>query len=280
MKRAILLAAFGLGVVCAQDTHSGPTFEVVSIKKAPPPQGPGGFRTGCFGGPGSGDPGTYTCYNSTVALMAFQAYGLKLPQMKGANDDKDKYNVHAKIPAGATREDVKLMMQAMLAERFKLTFHYEKQEIQGYNLTLAKGGPKLKATPADAAETTSRNLGIAKDTDGFPMPGAGFRGIYPSRANGLIRMFAAKISMDEFAGNLTSMLQQQVTNETGLTEKYDFTTTFTMESIGQSNPGSEPAIGLGIFAAFEKELGLKLEPAKTMMDVFIIDHVDKTGAEN
>jgi uncharacterized protein (TIGR03435 family) len=258
-----------------------PAFEVASIKKATAQTGPFANATGCSSTPPLSETGVYTCYNATVALLAFQAYGLKQYQMSGVNDDKDKYTVRAKIPQGASQDEIKLMLQNLLAERFKLTFHWEAKEVQGYDLVVAKNGLKIKETPEPPTPAASPGTPgkVEKDADGFA--------IYPAtasfslpRANGLIRMRATAVPMDRLATNLTSLLQKPVFDATGLKGKYGFIATFTQDSVGQASPDSEPVAGFTIFEALEKDLGLRLEKTKKSIDIFVIDHVDKAAAEN
>ena len=101
-----------------------------------------------------------------------------------------------------------------------------------------------------------------------------------SRINGLERMRGYATSMERFVSTLVSTLQQPVFDETGLKGKYDFTVTFTVDSIGQATSGADPVPGLTLFEALQKELGLKLEKKKRLVDMFVIDHVDKSAAEN
>ena len=272
MKRAILLVILAAGWVCGQP--AGKTFEVASVKRAPPPDPTQGFRTGCFPGPGA-----YNCYNATVGLMAFQAYGLKLYQFPNANDDKDKFNVSAKVPPGASPDDMREMLRNLLAERFKLAFHYEKKEAKVFDLVVAKGGLKMKETAGEPAAAPAPGL-MAKDADGFPVYPRSPGSISMSRANGLERMTGTAIGMERLVTYLVTLLHQPIFDATGLTGKYDFQCTFTQESIGQNAPNSEPVAGATIFAALETDLGLKLEAKKGAIDMFVIDHLDKTAFDN
>jgi len=277
MKRAILLTVL---TSCAGWGQS-PSFEVASIKKGPV-EGPMAHTTGCFSGAPFADPGMYMCYNATVALMAFQAYGLKQYQMSGVNDDKDKYSVRAKLPAGASKSDIPLMLRNLLAERFKLTFHYEPTEMPVYELVTAKSGPRMHEASEPKADAAPANPPgkTVMDADGFPIYPSAPGSVSMSRANGLVRMRANAAPIEKLVSSLLSMLAVPVFDSTGLAGKYDFTMTFTVESIGQAKAGSDPADGLPIFAALEKELGLKLEKSKRTVDVFVIDHLDKSAAEN
>ncbi len=253
-----------------------PAFEVASVKRAPPDAALGGGLLGCF----RANPESYTCRNSTIARMAFQAYNLKIYQMNGVNDDKDIYNVQARIPAGASNDDVKVMLQNLLAERFKLKFHYEKREIPVYELVVAKDGPKFKESPdAPPAADPPPSPAKGKDPDGFPItssrPGTG-----SSRANGLERLTGFRSPLDGLVSMLSNRLQVQVMDATGLTGKYDFVLTYTLDSIAGAPASSEPVPGLPILSALEKQLGLTLRKSKLEIDLFVIDSVDKSAAEN
>jgi uncharacterized protein (TIGR03435 family) len=283
-----VLALFACGATYGQAVDPPLTFEVASVKPAPPPTVPGGRATGCWRGtgPGSMNPSLYTCLNATVSLMAFQAYGLKSYQIgPGYYADKAEFNVSAKIPPDTTPDQIKLMLRNLLAERFKLTFHYEKKEIPVFDLVVAKSGLKMKESlpqPADAPPTpfVPENK-LPKDADGFPMP-TDIRGLRMLRANGLGRIVAGDVTMATLTNFLTNNVARPVTDSTGLTAKYDFTVTFTLDSLvgGGAIGATDNAGGLTIFAALEKQLGLRLEPKKTMIDVFVIDHAEKVPSEN
>jgi uncharacterized protein (TIGR03435 family) len=291
MTRMIMAAGIALFACCGaygQATDPPLVFEVASVKPAPPQTGPGGRITGCFrgAGPGSTDPSLYTCLNATVSLMAFQAYGLKSYQIGPRYyADTTAFNVVAKVPPEATADQVKLMLRTLLAERFKLAFHYEKKEISVYGLAVAKGGLKMKESlpeSADAAPPPSvPENKMPKGADGFPMFTAP-RGMRMLRANGLGRIVAGDATIAALANFLTNNVDRPVIDSTGLKGQYDFTVTFTLDSLaaGAATTANDSAGGLTIFAALEKQLGLKLEPTKTMVDIFVIDHAEKTPIEN
>lgn len=283
-----MLALLACDATYGQAADPTLSFEVASVKPAPPPTGAGGRTTGCFRGtgPGSADPSLYTCLNATVSLMAFQAYGLKSYQIgPGYYADKTEFNVTAKVPPDATADQIKLMLRNLLTERFKLAFHYEKKEISVYDLVVAKSGLKMKESlprPADAPPSPFvPDNKLPKDADGFPMP-TDIRGLRMLRANGLGRIVAGGAPMASLANFLTNNVGRSVTDSTGLTAKYDFTVTFTLDSMvgGGAIGATDNAAGLTIFAALEKQLGLRLEPKKVMIDVFVIDHAEKVPVEN
>src|SRR5664279_6215744 len=85
-------------------------------------------------------------------MILTNAYGVKNYQVTGPGWlDTERYDITAKVPKGATKDDLKLMLQGLLAERFKLTLHHETKELPMYALVVGKGGPKLKESVEDDA---------------------------------------------------------------------------------------------------------------------------------
>jgi len=308
MKLAItgmVLAFFVSGAPYSQAADQPLEFEVASIKQAPPrivdaPQG----MVGCFGGPGSRDPVRYACANASVSLMALFAYGLKAYQIRPpASEDTTRFNVAAKVSPGATAEQVKVMLQNLLADRFKLAFHHEKSEVKGYALVVAKRVLKMKESAPDPPRAPAE-VGAppaaperVKDKDGFayfPMR----NGFAVSGNSGLTRWVGGNVPTDSedapcLTGMLNSLTGQPVVDSTGLKGKYDFTLTFSSGSpdgASGSAAGSSPSdpggtvpatdVGPSVFGALEDQLGLKLEPKKIMIDAFVIDHAERTPTEN
>ena len=193
------------------------------------------------------------------------------------------------MPEGATAEQVKLMLRNLLAERFKLAAHFEKKEMPIYQLTVLPGGPKIKEAPFDPNAPRTPfvpDSGLPRDGDGFPMvtPQAGSTRIL--RANGLIRWVNGAMRLDGLVSYLNEQLDRPVIDTTGLAAAYDFTLTFGADSVKEGSAalmGAAPGQaaesaggGRTAFAAIEHDLGLKLEKTKGMMDIFVIDHVEKT----
>ena len=244
--------------------------------------------SGCFGGPGSKDPGRYTCAKASVSLMVVQAFGLKPYQLRPPYSEDSQFNVEAKVPPGATAEQVKVMLRNLLAERFKLAFHHEKTETQGYALVVAKSGLKMKEAAPDPPPA-SRPV---KDADGFVyIPPR--NGMAVGWANGLTRWVGGNVAVDPFLVGLANTLTgRPVIDATGLKGTYDFALTFSPDNAA-SGPAPAPSplpeggviappedAGLTVFAALEKQLGLRLEPRKITIDAFVIDHAEKTPVDN
>jgi uncharacterized protein (TIGR03435 family) len=302
----------------AQTTAATPSFVVATIKPAAPPtmamgRGGGmmmGMRMGARGGPGTSDPGQITYSSMSIKSLLVSAYGVKEYQVTGpAWMDTERFDIVAKVPQGATKDDVKLMLQNLLAERFKLTLHREKKDMQMYALVVAKNGPKLKESPPDdpnAAAATAHgepdapppgaNRTQIKDGAmmGGPMPGGGVRMMMQP---GRMRLMADKQTMEQFAERLSNQVNRPVVDQTGLTKKYDIVLEFSPEGLGNFGPkgmppppppmggdgGSpEPEVQNAptLFTAVQDQLGLKLEQKKGAVDLLVVDRLEKTPTEN
>jgi uncharacterized protein (TIGR03435 family) len=169
---------------------------------------------------------------------------------------QSSYTIDAKVSgedatayAKLSREQRSLMLQAMLADRFMLKSHRETKDLPIYALVVAKGGSKLKeSSPEEAA-----------------------MGMVRMRGKGEIDSVGG--SIDSLPMFLTRELDRPVVNKTGLTGKYDFTLKF---QPGQSTEVDSDAAS--IFTAVQEQLGLKLEPTKSPLEVLVIDHIEKPSA--
>jgi bla regulator protein BlaR1 len=195
--------------------------------------------------------------------------------------DTDRYEIHAKGPANATKDQMRLMVQALLAERFKLTAHFENQEVPVLAMTLikpGKTGPKL--TPhVDICDHDAPPVGKeAMASDVFPPPCSGGSFMAQPRPNHEVIMGSRGATMAMIANSLPSIarLGRPVVDQTGLTGRYDFSVQWTMESNQPAGPDATPEpIGTTFLEAVKDQLGVKLEPVKVKMDVLVVDHVER-----
>jgi len=126
----------------------GETFEVASVKQSPPVPPAGGVYFGPpRGGPGTPDPEQITWTYALMKTVLMTAYDVKNYQINGpAWLDSERYDIAVKIAPGATKEQVGVMWQNLLAERFGLKVHHESKEFQVSELVVGKDGAKLKPT--------------------------------------------------------------------------------------------------------------------------------------
>ncbi len=307
MRTSIITSAAFLtcGLACSQPL----TFDAASVKPAaqPTPNGRGMIRiAGPTGGPGSKDPGRIHYPYTSLKNLLMNAYDVKNFQITGPDWlDREMFDVQATMPPETTKEQFKVMLQSLLAERFKLTVHRETKELPTYTLTVGKNGHKMKpseetpppAEGADAPPPPAMAQGQIKfGPDGFPiLPGMGpggrggfFTIMMPNHA----RATAQKQTMDDLANRLTGILNHPVTNATELTGKFDFSLDYSPEGLGGGAafmkmmppsgsteiPEAEPAANL--FSAIQSQLGLKLEPKKGPIEIIVLDHMEKTPTEN
>jgi uncharacterized protein (TIGR03435 family) len=267
------------------------------------------MRMGAQGGPGTSDPGQISYSNMTLKSLMVAAYGVKTYQVSGPNwMDAERFDIVAKVPKGSSKDDVKLMLQNLLAERFKLTLHREKKDLPMYALVVGKNGPKLKESPPDdpnatvdeaaAQQKEKQAMDNAKRTTvrdgGMPPPMPGGPGTRMMMMPGRMRMMSTKQTMAQFAEALGNQMDRPVVDQTGLTKNYDITLEFAPEGIvGRGMPGmpppppsgdggvsAEPDAAPSLFTALQEQLGLKLEQKKGAVDLLVVDHLEKTPTEN
>jgi bla regulator protein BlaR1 len=253
-----------------------PTFEVATIKpwhRTPPPPLPDG--TPAAPKIAKIDPGNAARQLRPqlhmilpIEILITEAYNLPVGSGKRIiggpewlRQDIDQFEIQAKIddtqfaamqkmtPA-QQRQQISLMEQSLLADRFKLKVHFETRELPIYTLVIAKGGPRL--TPAKESEPTKLSF----------------------LNNG--ELTATAVTLDQlahspFLGPATH--GQQVIDQTGLKGAYDFNLTSSPEQSATTIETDPP-----MFTAIQQQLGLKLVPSKGPVDVIVIDHIEQPSA--
>lgn len=269
------------------------TFEVASVRPSRPPQpGERVFFGPPRGGPGTSDPGQITWERAALRDILMTAYSLQTFQISAPDwVSIERYDIAAKVPPGTTKEQVNRMWQSLLKERFGLVLHHDSKIFQVDELTVAKGGSKLKDTDLDPqAEPFTPVGGPPKsDHDGLPkMNGSGaIITIFPNGGAPRAQMVAKGLTLSDVAIRLGNMLRRPVLDKTGLTGRYDFVLEFTPDL--SAVPLPSPPAGLGdnvsdpgsnLASAVEEQLGLKLTLGKSTLDVIVIDHAEKIPTEN
>jgi uncharacterized protein (TIGR03435 family) len=274
-----LLIAIAMGGLTVAQAPERVTFEVATVK----------LSTGPQEAPNSSDPGRWTCMDCNLRTLLLQAYDVKRYQLTiPGSIDSQHYDVAGKVPAGATKEQLRLMIQNLLAERFKLTFHRAQKEMPVEFLVVAKGGPKLvehveemNDAEAKAADIRVKGRGGQLDKNGFPIVPESCKHCVVGM-NGKARLVSRDVTMQDFARQLTARVGKAVFDGTGLKGKYDISVTF--DSAGARptrRPGaSDPTGALPLEDAIQTQLGLKLESKKGNVEMFVVDHAEKIPTEN
>jgi len=319
---ALLFAVSSLMVSPAQaQTPPSPHFEVSSIKPAVPLQTQ---ITQIAQAGAGGNIGNLRIMQQVItdaridlntlslADLIAMAYRIKPYQLIGPDWIKsERYDVQATLPQGATKEQVPEMMQALLAERFKVKLHHEQKPQPVYALVVAKDGPKLqRAADASAppppdpnAQTLSlagQDIKISSDNRGGQVVSANGQNIrMQASPDGTIRMEFDKVTMVQFAEQIGQFLDKPVIDQTGLTGAYQVPLELSQEDLlamamskaaaagislprlpgGTPGQAATPSSNSSIFNTVQK-LGLKLDARNLPLDTIIIDSAEKTPTEN
>jgi uncharacterized protein (TIGR03435 family) len=193
----------------------------------------------------------------------------------------ENFEIRARSAGNPTKDQMRLMMQSLLAERFKLVIHFETREQPVLALTLIKPnnpGPKLHPHvdgPACDSREPPRDNSTA-NIDVFPPMCNEFQAIEKPDHEVLVgaRNTTAEL-MAAFFSNV-GHLGRPVVDQTGLSGPIDFTMEYTPDSNAASGTGAPPDLkGETFLEAVKEQLGLKLEPTKARLDIPVVDHVER-----
>jgi uncharacterized protein (TIGR03435 family) len=236
--------------------NADPSFEVATIKPSVADANGKYFRV--YGR-------RFLTHDTSLDDLIAVAYGLHRKQIVGAPAwaNSDTFDLTG-VPAGDGEPNGKqwlTMVQKLLTDRFRLTFHHEQREISAYVLSTSKGGPR-NLTKSDRAN---------------PLPSMEFRAV----AGGVL-LPAKNATIEQFAQMMQqAVLDRPVVDRTGLSGTFNFELTFSPDS-SQFN-GHSPSMPLGadgisplpdLYEAMQQQLGLKLVVEKIPVDVLVIDHVE------
>ncbi|HEY3738797.1 MAG TPA: TIGR03435 family protein [Bryobacteraceae bacterium] len=219
-------------------TAQASSFEVASVKLVDPPAGPHVVSLIV-------NHGRLNVEAAELRQIVGLAYAIQRIRVQGgpAWADSDQFDIAAQAEsAGATRDEIRSMLQTLLAERFKLVVHREMKEMSTYSLVLAKSGSKLKTAKPE------KKSGMA-DTAG---------------AGGARQTVFEASSLRVLVNMLANTLGSPVVDHTGLDGTYDYTFEW-------------PDAGSSLFASVG-QLGLKLEARKVPVEVIVVDHAERPSA--
>jgi len=235
-----------------------PRFEVVSVK----PGKPDAFESGM-----GFRPGAFFVKDGALFSAFMMAFGLRMEQVSSLPDFlmRERFTIEARAPEGAPRADLPLMVRALFIDRFKLRYHIERKEEDGYVLTLARRdgrlGPNLHASSLTC-----------------PTAAPGPQGCGVRNGPGLLKFGGMPFSL--LVSMLSNQTGKQVVDRTGLAGNYDGELRFSLESVrplraGPDAPVSAPDDAPSIFDAVQDQLGLRLEKNKAPVDHLVIDHIER-----
>jgi uncharacterized protein (TIGR03435 family) len=235
------------------------------------------------GGPGTFDPQRID-YRLSLRQLLTAAYRVGNLQLSAPTwlDDR-RFDITAKLPSGITRAQLRQLLQQLLADRFRLAFHWEQRALSAFTLTIDKNGQKLKEsvdqTPVSADDFDPLPPGppneLELDREGYPIVPPDEGSWVVALRNGRARTHQIGASMHDLAVLLSNQLSRPVEDATGLNGRYEFTLSWTTDT---ASPDAEP--GPGLQDAIRQQLGLKLEASKRPVDVMVIEHIEKDPTEN
>jgi uncharacterized protein (TIGR03435 family) len=288
---AVLSAVLLTSAVAAQ------TFEVASVRPsksdAPPysnfPLGPGDVYVP--------NGGLFSAKNLPLVTYLFFAYKIignqgqyLLPQLpEWANTER--FDIQARATGNPGKDDMRLLMRALLADRFKLAMHNETREVPVLAFVLWKPGntgpslqPHLETAPCPTNAPTPSQQATAET----PAPSQTVAGGFPALCNGIFGMPSSTPGNERIGGrNLTlkfiadslsggADFGRPMIDKTGLTGTFDFTLEWAFENRSPTTPGADPldATGPSLQEALRDQLGIKLQSDKASMSVYVLDHVE------
>ncbi|HWE50137.1 MAG TPA: TIGR03435 family protein [Bryobacteraceae bacterium] len=198
----------------------------------------------------------------------------RLPKWVGT----DRFDIEARAEGNPTKDQMRLMMQSLLADRFKLAVHFETQVVSVFALTLVKPGkigPKLhphaEGPPCDAPSDAANSAQLFPPRCDVYMAAMSPEHMYRSGSR--------KTTLDLFASFVPSVgsLGRPVVNQTGLNGEYDFQIEWAPEPKSSGTTGVDAQTdtsGPTFLDALREQLGLKLESTKAPVEILVIDHVE------
>ena len=256
----------------------------------------------------------------TLTQLITYAYRVKAYQVSGPDWMKSAHwDIVATLPEGANKDQIPEMMQALLAERFKLVIHHDTKEMPVLALEVGKNGMKMTASPPDppAADKPDDKDTTVIDTGNGQMrvkttgrvgeggstqiSGGPAGNVKVSVDGGMMHMESSKMTMEILSQQLTGFLGQPVIDKTDLKGTYVVAVNIAIEDLqaiarsagfgfggagpaaGQANPSAVPTAadpsGGSVYASIEK-LGLKLNKEKLPVEMTVVDHLEKVPTEN
>jgi uncharacterized protein (TIGR03435 family) len=237
------------GVLLISAAVGQPAFDVASVRSS---EGGGSRRENV-----QVSPGSLSMRNVTLKSAIRWAYHVMDYQVTGPDwINFERYDISAKAADAAGDKELQLMLQALLAERFKLALHRETKELACFVMVAAKGGLKFHESQL---------------TEGEPV-------LNPDKAR--LTVDVKGVPATQFVEMLSSILRAPVINNTGLSGRYDATVHLSkFLPDGSGKEGSFDPIST-ILLGLQEELGLKLESKKMPLDLLIVDHAEKVPVEN
>lgn len=267
----LLMLACG-GVLSAQ---TRPEFDVASVRASSDHS-----IRGSEGGPGSKDPTLYRFGKASLLDLICVAWHVDPFQVSSAKPlDRRSFDVSARLPEGASKEQFGLMLQNLLSDRFALKTHVESRQLEAYQLVIAKSGLKMHEAHLGDAPLSKPVAGYGPEWPDLPKdrPAMVAR-VFFSGGYSISRLRMQLEPLSILAQHLPKQDNLPIVDQTGLTGKYTFDLEFAWAPPNAEDAGVEPAPPLAV--ALKQQLGLELVRARLPFDVVVVDSVNLSPTEN
>lgn len=255
MRLQIVTILFvNMGVIAlAQIQPAQSLFEVASVRPSQREVGPDYNNQITY------SPGEFTGRNVTLKRLVAEAWHCQLDQIIGPGWlDHNEYDIAARVPTGATNDQIPSMLRSLLFDRFGLKEHSETRQMRVYELTVAQGGPRIHSIQAGEATAVQ--------------PGFHFRGDMRQFADLLAIQFTIPAANNPSEPVRAGGSPIPVLDKTGLQGTYDFSVDLGHE------------LATDAFTAWKRvlddQLGLKIDSLKTEIPVVVVDDAAKTPTAN
>jgi len=259
-----------LAVSLSAQSSDTPAFEVVSVRR----NVSGDSATSSMVQPG----GRYSAANMTLRMLMKTAYGVHDDQIVGGPSwvNEERYDIAAKAatdrPTSVFRDEARVMLRAVLSDRFRLEIHRERRQIPIYALTLASRdgtlGPHIRRSNADECGGPARPFPRAADLPEPPDEGPCGSGF--ARA-GHLAARAMDVSM--LVTRLGAWTDRVVVDRTGLAGSFDWDLQWTPDAL--SPDATSASTGVPLVTALREQLGLRLEAQREPAEVLVIDRAER-----
>jgi len=250
LRRRLAIACLG-AALCAQAQQAEPAplrFATASVK---PESSRAYIRKDV-------DPVMLRWHSTPLRVIMDDAWHLRGYQVIGLQMDMaSRWDIDGRTDGPTTTAQKYEMLRTLIVERFGLKFHREMRDLPGYALVIAKGGSKLHEVKE--GEVTSGNPGAEMEY-----------GVITGR----------RVRMEDWVGFFSNELGAPFEDDTGLKGLYDFKLEWSPEATPRGGREPRDPDGLSLFVALQQQLGLKLEPKKIPVEMFVIDNLNKTPTEN
>ena len=239
--------------------------------------------------------GLFTATNFSMAAYIFFAYNIDGNQSKSLVPQlprwvmTDRFDIQARAAGNPTKDEMRSMMRALLADRVKLRMHTEPREVPALGLVLSrpgKLGPSLKLhSGAEACPSSTAPVNWAGSPEAYFSAVAGGMPVLCNEVVGMptndprhIRSGARNVSLEFIAKYLSGegTFGRPIVDATGLTSRYDFAIEWAPQGAAPLGSDFKPEpLGTTFEEAIGDQLGLKLKPMQRSLDIIVIDHIDR-----